>query len=45
LFSEEEEIGLPLGKTPYKIDMSSKLTSENTEEKPKLTLGKKLNIN
>jgi hypothetical protein len=45
LFSEEEEIGLPLGKTLYKIDMSSRLTSENMEEKPILTLGKKLNIN
>jgi hypothetical protein len=45
LFSEEEEIGLPLGKTLYKIDMSSKLTSENMEEKPILTLGKKLDIN
>jgi hypothetical protein len=45
LFSEEEEIGLPLGKTLYKIDMSSKLISETMEEKPILTLGKKLDIN
>jgi hypothetical protein len=45
LLSEEEEIGLPLGKTLYKIDTSSHLTSENMEEKPILTLGKKLDIN
>jgi hypothetical protein len=45
LFSENEEIGLQLGKTLYKIDRTSKLISENTDEKPKLTLGKKLNIN
>jgi hypothetical protein len=44
LFSEEGEIGLPLGKTLYKIDTSSKLISENLAEKPKLTQGKKLNI-
>jgi hypothetical protein len=45
LFSENEEIGLQLGKSLYKIDRASKLISENMDEKPILTLGKKLNIN
>jgi hypothetical protein len=45
LFSEDGEMGLPLGKTLFKIDRASKLISENMTEKPKLTLGKKLNIN
>jgi hypothetical protein len=45
LFSENEEIGLQLGRTVYSIDTASKLISENMDEKPILTLGKKLNIN
>jgi hypothetical protein len=45
LFSENEEIGLQLGKTLYNIDRASRLVSENMDEKPIFTLGKKLNIN
>jgi cbb3-type cytochrome oxidase subunit 3 len=45
LFLDDREIGLPLGKTLFKIDRTSQLTSENVSEKPILTLGQKLNIN
>jgi cbb3-type cytochrome oxidase subunit 3 len=45
LFSDNREIGLPLGKTLFKIDRTSQLTSENISEKPILTLRQKLNIN